>query len=72
MDHGYAAVLEGSIDGADVRATRAEAERDADWLRGHPARKDRELHGHGGDVLVVEVTRCEWTGELIDADRWER
>jgi hypothetical protein len=62
----WAAILDGDIEGADLRATKAAADADAQWLRGHPARHDRVLHGHGGDVRVARVRECEWTGEMIE------
>jgi hypothetical protein len=62
----WAAVLDEDIEGADLRTTRAAAERDAEWLRNHPARRDRVQYGHGGVVRVVLVRECEWTGEAIE------
>ena len=62
---GWAAILDGDIAGADLRATRAAARADAAWLRRHPACRDRVRYGHGGSVRVVRVERCECTGKLI-------
>jgi hypothetical protein len=62
----YAAVLDGHLESADVRATLAEAEADARWLRAHPARRDRVAFGHGGRVQIVRVVQDEWTGETIE------
>lgn len=62
----WAAVLDGDKEGADLRSSRAEAVRDARWLRRHPARLDRRKYGHGGVVEVVHLAECEWTGELIE------
>ncbi len=59
----WAAVLDGDVEGADHRATRAEAERDAAWLRRHPAVHDRVIFGHGGVIVVAPIERNEWTGE---------
>lgn len=61
----WAAVLDGDTAGADLRASRAEADRDAEWLRHHPACRDRVRYGHGGVVRVIQLTECEWTGELV-------
>lgn len=63
---GWAAVLDGDREGADLRSTRAEAERDAVWLRNHPARHDRQRFGLGGHVAVHYLERCEWTGEMVE------
>lgn len=65
----WAAVLDGDTAGADLRATQAEAEADAAWLRNHPARRDRVLHGHGGAVRVVRLVECEWTGEMVEVGK---
>lgn len=62
---GWAAVLDGDREGADLRSTREEAEADARWLQDHPARRDRLRHGHGGVVRIEQLTECEWTGEMI-------
>lgn len=62
----WAALLNGDTGSADLRATREESEADAAWLSSHPARKDRVLHGHGGAVDVVQLTVCEWSGEMIE------
>jgi hypothetical protein len=64
---GWAAILDGDIAGADLRATRAAARADAAWLRRHPACRDRARFGHGGSVRVVRVERCAYTGKLIEA-----
>lgn len=62
----WAAVLDGDFAGADKRTSRQEAERDAGWLRGHPACRDRVLFGHGGVVRVVRVTQDESTREWFE------
>jgi hypothetical protein len=56
----WVAALDGDIAGADKRKTKSEAEKDAAWLRRHPATRDRQLFGHGGDVRVVLVEESEW------------
>jgi len=63
----WAAVLDGDIAGADKRATRAAAERDAAWLRAHPARRDRVRMGRGR-VEVLRVCEDEWTGEWVTVE----
>lgn len=42
------------LDGAVQHSCHSldEAQRHATWLRRHPARLDRVLHGHGGHVVV--------------------
>jgi hypothetical protein len=62
----WAAVLDGDIEGADLRTTRDQAEADAKWLRAHPACRDRVAFGHGGIVRVIQVVECEWTGEMFE------
>lgn len=61
----YAAILDGDIEGADIRQSRAAAERDARWLRRHPACLDRRAFGLGGSVRVVQVAESEWTGKWV-------
>lgn len=63
----WGAVLDGDLEGADLRSTRREARADAAWLRKHPARLDRLRNG-GGVVQVLKIARSEWTGELVAHD----
>lgn len=62
----WIAALDGDLSGGDRRKTRSAAERDATWLRAHPARRDRFAFGLGGDVSVIRVMENEWTGEWIE------
>jgi hypothetical protein len=63
----WAAVLDGAIAAADIRQSKALAEADARWLRGHPACADRRRFGHGGIVRVIQLVQCELTGDMIEA-----
>ena len=63
----WAAVLDGDIAGADLRTSREAAERDAAWLRNHPATRDRAAFGRGGNVRVIPVIEDEWAGEMVEA-----
>lgn len=56
---------DGVIDRSDLRTTRAAAEADAQWLRGHPARRDRLRIGWG-IVEILRVRESEWL-----AGEWE-
>lgn len=62
----WAAVLDGDLEGADCRRTKAAADADARWLRNHPATHDRRQYGHGGVVQVLQIWECEWTGEMVE------
>lgn len=64
---GWAAVIDGDTEGANLRTTQAEAVADAQWWRRHPAVTDRRRHGHGGRVEVLHLAECEWTGEMVSA-----
>jgi hypothetical protein len=49
----YAVMIDGSLDALEPH--EAAAHEHARHLYRHPAARDRRLHGHGGEVRIIDV-----------------